>query len=42
MSAYQNYIRFEDLVSPPYELKDIAEAVNEAQKQNWMRVSVKP
>lgn len=38
----QGIFPFEDLVSPPHELKDIAEAFNEAQKQKWMRVSVKP
>jgi len=33
---------FEKLVSPPYKLEVIQEAVHEAQKQKWMRVSVKP
>lgn len=38
----QGVFPFEKLVSPPYKLEDIDEAVQEAQKQNWMRVSVKP
>lgn len=33
---------FDELVSPPFRLPEIQEAVDEAQKQKWMRVSVKP
>lgn len=33
---------FEDLVSPPYKLDNLQEAVSEARKHNWMRVSIKP
>jgi len=38
----QGVFPFEKLVSPPYKLEDIEKAVQEAQKQKWMRVSVKP
>ncbi|MDO5979010.1 zinc-binding dehydrogenase [Flavivirga spongiicola] len=38
----QGVFPFEKLVSPPYKLEDIGAAVHEAQKQKWMRVSVKP
>jgi putative phosphonate catabolism associated alcohol dehydrogenase len=33
---------FEELVSPPFNLKNLEEAVLEAKKQYWFRVSVKP
>lgn len=38
----QNRFPFEKLVSPPFKLDQLQEAVQEAQKQNWMRVSVRP
>ena len=38
----QGVFPFEKLVSPPYKLEDIDAAIHEAQKQNWMRVSIKP
>jgi len=38
----QGVFPFEKLVSPPYKLEDIEKAVQETQKQKWMRVSVKP
>ena len=33
---------FDSLVSAPFQLEDLEKAVHEAQKQNWVRVSVKP
>jgi putative phosphonate catabolism associated alcohol dehydrogenase len=33
---------FDELVGPPFKLKELGEAVREAKKQNWFRVSVKP
>ncbi|MDL5512570.1 zinc-binding dehydrogenase [Arenibacter sp. M-2] len=33
---------FDELVSPPFDLESIEEAVLEAKKQRWFRVSVKP
>ncbi len=38
----QGNFPFEKLVSPPYQLENLEEAVLIAQKQQWMRVSVKP
>jgi threonine dehydrogenase-like Zn-dependent dehydrogenase len=38
----QGIFPFEKLVSHPFSLMDLESAVHEAQKQNWMRVSVKP
>ncbi|MCM4170689.1 hypothetical protein DHD32_04315 [Arenibacter sp. TNZ] len=40
----RNYMNFpfEELVSPPYRLEDISEAIVEAKKQNWFRVSLNP
>lgn len=38
----QGVFPFDELVSPPYDLKNLKKAVSEAQKQKWMRVSVKP
>ena len=33
---------FDSLVSVPFKLEDLNKAVHEAQKQNWVRVSVRP
>ncbi len=33
---------FDQLVSPPYKLEELEKAVQEAKKQKWARVSVKP
>jgi putative phosphonate catabolism associated alcohol dehydrogenase len=33
---------FEELVSPPYKLENLVEAVAEAKKQHWFRVSLNP
>ena len=33
---------FEELVSPPYRLENLEEAVTEAKKQDWFRVSLNP
>lgn len=33
---------FDSLVSPPYKLEELEQAVQEAKKQKWARVSVKP
>lgn len=38
----QGIFPFEKLVSSPYKLKDMEDAIQEAQAQKWMRVSVKP
>ena len=38
----QGVFPFHELVSPSYKLENLKEAVTEAQKQNWMRVSVTP
>jgi len=38
----RNKFPFEELLGPPFSLKDLGEAVREAKKQNWFRVSVKP
>ncbi len=33
---------FDQLVSPPYKLEHLEQAVEEAKKQQWMRVAIKP
>lgn len=38
----QDRYPFEELVSPPYSLEHLQEAVHKAKEQQWMRVSVKP
>ncbi|GAA3576413.1 zinc-binding dehydrogenase [Snuella lapsa] len=38
----QDTLPFNELVSPPYTLNNLEKAVQEAKKQHWMRVSVKP
>ncbi len=38
----QNNFPFESLISPPFLLEELEQAVHEAQKQHWARVSVKP
>ncbi|WP_192877675.1 MULTISPECIES: zinc-binding dehydrogenase [Arenibacter] len=40
----RNYMNFpfEELVSPPFGLENISEAIVEAKKQNWFRVSLNP
>jgi threonine dehydrogenase-like Zn-dependent dehydrogenase len=38
----KNRFPFDSLVSPPYKLMELEKAVQEAKKQNWARVSVKP
>lgn len=38
----QNNFPFDELVSPPYLLNLLDQAVEEAKKQQWMRVAIKP
>lgn len=38
----QGRFPYDKLVSPPFDLENIQDAIQEAQKQKWMRVSVKP
>jgi threonine dehydrogenase-like Zn-dependent dehydrogenase len=38
----QGQLPFEELVSPPFRLENLVEAVAEAKKQHWFRVSLNP
>jgi putative phosphonate catabolism associated alcohol dehydrogenase len=42
LARNQNNFPFDELISPPYKLREIQEAIVEAKTQKWMRVSVKP
>ncbi len=38
----RDHFPFDAIVSPPYNLKELEKAIQEAKKQEWVRVSVKP